>query len=233
MSIGLRIYTKFDRPDPAIIDRLKDIPVANLDDNMGRLYAVDAGIKPIGKCQICGPAFTVKSPGGDNLMFHKALDMAQEGDVIVVSGIGLNDRAFSGDLMAELALARKLGGFVIDGYVRDLEGHQAIDFPVYARGIQPNGPYKNGPGEINVPVALGGQVVMPGDIIVGDADGLVVIPVRDAEEVCAAGEKMVESEEGYRRDYRTGTVGPRKWVADKLADLQVEVLEEKSYGGAR
>ena len=130
MSIGLRIYTKVDRPVPELIEQLREIPVANLDDNMGRIYCVDAGIRPLNKQPLCGPAITVKCPSGDNLMFHKALDMAQPGDILVISGIGCSERSFSGELMLSYAIAKKLGGFVIDGYVRDLDGYGDAEIPV-------------------------------------------------------------------------------------------------------
>ncbi len=226
MSIGYRMRTDIVRPNPELIKRLKRIPVANLDDNMGRLYAVDSGIKPFGGLRsLCGPAYTVKCPSGDNLLFLHALDCAQEGDILVISGVGNSDRAFSGELMVRLAIEKKIGGFVIDGNVRDFDGHAAAQFPVYARGIQANGPYKNGPGEINFPVAIGGQVVMPGDILVGDADGLVVIPAADAEMVCAAGEETLRKEEQYIKDYAMGKTEPEAWVLEKIKALNFEFID--------
>ena len=229
MSVGKRIFTKIKRPAPELIKNLRGVPVANLADNMGRIYCVDSGIRPLNKPALCGPAFTVKCPSGDNLMFHKAMDMAQEGDIIVISGVGASDRSFSGELMFNYAAAKKLGGFVIDGYVRDLEGYALVDMPVYARGVQPNGPYKNGPGEINVPVAVGGQAVLPGDILVGDADGLVVIPAADAEEVLAAGKATLESETEKLRKYKSGETKPgrKEWVEQKLAAVKVEIVGEE------
>ena len=221
MSIGLRIYQNIDRPEPALLERLRRVPTANLDDNMGRLYAVDAGIRPMNKAVLCGPAFTVKCPSGDNLFFNKALSMAMPGDVIVVSGVGGSDRSFSGEMMMRYAILKKLGGFVIDGTVRDVDAYETVDFPVYARGIQPNGPYKYGPGEINVPVAVGGQVVMPGDILVGDGDGVVVIPAAYGEEVCAAGEAQLQRETAGIANTLAGKPNSRQWVEDKLAALDV------------
>ena len=158
-------------------------------------------------------------------MFHKALDLAQPGDIIVISGIGGSDRSFSGEMMMEYAMLKRLGGFIIDGTVRDLDAYGDADFPVYARGVQPNGPYKYGPGEINFPVAIGGQPVMPGDILVGDADGLVVIPRADAELVCAAGEATLAKETAGLARTRAGTPSSRQWVDDKLTALQIEYLD--------
>lgn len=183
MNIGFRIITNVPRPERDLVEKFRGLSVSNLDDQMNRLFAVDAGIRPYNKTLLCGTAFTVKAPAGDNLMFHKALDMAQEGDVIVVSGICGGQRSFSGEIMARYAKYKNLGGFVIDGYIRDQAGIEKLDFPVYARGSMPNGPLKNGPGEINVPVACGGQVVFPGDILVGDEDGIVVIRPEYAEQI--------------------------------------------------
>ena len=227
MSVGLRIYTQIDRPAPELLEQFREIPVANLDDNMGRIYGLDAGLKPLNRIPLCGPAFTVKCPSGDNLMFHKALDLCRPGDVLVISGVGGGQRSFSGELMLSYAAAKKLGGFVIEGYVRDLDGYGRVDFPVYARGIQANGPYKNGPGEINVPVAAGGQVIMPGDILVGDSDGLIVVPARDAQEVLAAGKATLAAETEKLRRYQTGETRPgrKEWVEKKLAALQAEIVE--------
>ena len=225
MSVGNRIYTEFSRPPKALIASFRDVPVANIDDSMGRLYAVDARIRPLNNMRLHGTAFTVKAPSGDNLMFHKALDMAQEGDVIVVSGIGGGERSFSGEGMIRYALFRKLGGFVVDGFIRDKEGSAELPFPVYARGTQPNGPLKYGPGEINVPVAIGGQVVFPGDILVGDEDGIVVICPADAEEVAAAAKKLAEAEKvkfsGLSQGINTFN---RQWIADHLAANRCEVI---------
>lgn len=227
MSVGNRIVMYFERPPKELIAELGEIPVANLDDNMGRIYCVDSGIKSMNNRPLSGPALTVKCPSGDNLMFHKAMDMAQEGDIIVISGVGKSERSFCGELMMTYAAKKKLGGFVIDGYVRDLEGCQKCEMPIYARGVQPNGPFKNGSGEINVPVSLGGQVVMPGDILIGDLDGVVVIPAKDAEAVLAAGKATLESETRVLDGYQSGSLKPGKkeWVEKKLETLSVEMIE--------
>ena len=166
MSIGCKIVKDFQRPAPELVTRFKDMPVANIDDNMGRIAAVDAAIEPIGyKGQLLGTAFTVRVPQGDNLMFHAAMDLAKPGDVIVIDAGGFTDRAIFGELMATYCKARGIKGIVCDGAIRDRGGLAAMeDFHVYARSATPNGPYKNGPGEINVPVVIGGKLVRPGDI---------------------------------------------------------------------
>lgn len=217
MSIGFKIIENFERPDPKLVKQFRNIPVANIDDQMHRIYAVDPGIKPLNKTPLCGVAFTVKAPSGDNLMFHKAMDIAQPGDIIVVEGVGIAERAFSGEIMAHYAMFKKLGGFVIDGYVRDLEATSQLSFPVYARGIEPNGPLKNGPGEINVPVAIGGQVIFPGDIIVGDQDGLIAIRPEYAEEVLGKAKALVEAEIIKKQKLDSGINGlNRAWIQKTL-----------------
>lgn len=159
MAIGCKIIRDFKRPAPELIARFEGMPVANIDDNMGRIAAVDAGIEPIGyKGQLLGPAFTIKVPQGDNLMFHAAMDLAKPGDVIVIDAGGFVDRAIFGELMATYCKARGIKGIVCDGAIRDREGLANMEgFHVYARAAIPNGPYKNGPGEINVPVVIGGK----------------------------------------------------------------------------
>ncbi len=215
---GYRIFTQVNRPNPELIELFRGIPVPNIDDQMGRIYCVDSGLRPLNKTPLLGCAFTVKAPAGDNLMFHKALDMAQEGDIIVVSGIGNADRSFSGEIMVHYAMYRKLGGFVVDGYVRDLESCQELPFPIYARGIQPNGPYKNGPGEINVPVAIGGQVVFPGDILVGDQDGLLVIRPVDAPAIAEKARNLLNAEDKKKDGLDSGVnTLDRSWIDKNIS----------------
>ena len=174
-NVGFKIITDFKRPDKAIIDRFKDIPVANIDDGMNRTAAVCHAIRPMNKAGFCGPAFTIRVPEGDNLMFHKAMDMAKPGDIVVIDAGGYEDRAIFGSLMIHYCQSRKLGGVIVDGAIRDCAEIAEMDFPVYARAVSPNGPYKNGPGEINTPISFGGLIVNPGDIMVGDMDGIIVI----------------------------------------------------------
>ena len=217
MNIGFRISNeKISRPPREIVEQFRSLPVANIDDNMNRLYCVDAGIRPFNKAPLIGVAFTVKSPGGDNLMMHKAMDLAKPGDIIVVSCVGQADRSVCGEIMMRYAKKIGLAGFVIDGYIRDADGTAELDFPVYARGIQANGPYKNGPGEINVPVAIGGQVVFPGDILVGDIDGIVVVRPEYAEYLISVTKTFNEKEVVTMKNIAEGKGLPRPWVDETL-----------------
>ena len=162
--------------DKHVPKAFRGLPIANLDDCMGRIAAVDARLKNVNKTPLLGVAFTVRCPAGDNLMFHKALDLAQPGDILVIAAGGSMSRSLCGEIMSTYARSRGIAGFVVDGCIRDYDELSALtDFPVFARGVTPNGPYKNGPGEINFPVTVAGQVICPGDILVGDGDGLLVI----------------------------------------------------------
>lgn len=148
---------------------------------MNRLAAVDQSIRPFNKTKLLGPAFTIRVPEGDNLMLHKTMDLAEPGDIIVIDAGGATQRAILGELMLTYCKIRGIGGILLDGCIRDAEAIAEMDIAVYAKGVTPNGPYKNGPGEINVPVVIGGKVVNPGDIIVGDADGIIIIKPEDAD----------------------------------------------------
>jgi RraA family protein len=182
---GFRIKKNITRADAALIAGFKGLPVANIGDSMNRMSCLNAGIRPVNSHALLGPAFTVKVRPGDNLMIHKALDLAQPGDVIVVDGAGDLSNALIGELMVLWAIRKNIAGIIIDGAIRDLATLRTLSIPVYAAGTNPAGPYKDGPGEINFPISCGGVTIHPGDIIVGDADGVVVIPAADAPEILA------------------------------------------------
>ena len=225
MSVGLRIYTKIKRPSKELIESFKGVPVANIADNMGRITCVGTGIRPFNKVPLLGCAFTVKAPLGDNLMFHKAIDMAQPGDIIVIDGEGCMDHALCGEIMFNHAKAKGIAGFLIDGCIRDVDSLETLDFSVYARGVQPKGPYKNGPGEINVPVSIGGQVVCPGDILVGDGDGVVIIKPADAKFVLEKSTNQFKNEQKAFEDIKKG-VYDRAWVDKTLTEKGVEIIDD-------
>lgn len=226
MSIGCKIIKDFDRPVPELVARFKGMPVANIDDNMGRIAAVDAAIEPIGyKGQLLGTAFTVRVPQGDNLMFHAAMDLAKPGDVIVIDAGGFTDRAIFGELMATYCKSRGIKGIVCDGAIRDRGSLAAMEnFHVYARAATPNGPYKNGPGEINVPVVIGGKTVYPGDIVVGDDDGVLFIRPEIANALADA-TLAVEAKEADVMSHiiNDGTYN-RPWVEEKLKEIGCDIL---------
>lgn len=186
-NIGNRVFTKIQRPDPELVKRFEGFPSSNINDEMNRLFCMHSYIHLLNpetaKLSMVGTAITVKAPIGDNLFFHQALDMAQPGDIIVVDGATGNNRSLAGEIMISFAQRKGLAGIVVDGCLRDLAGIESLSMPVYAAGVTPQGPFKFGPGEVNTPIACGGQVVFPGDILVGDRDGIVVIRRQDAAEV--------------------------------------------------
>ena len=181
---GFRIKKSFVRPDKALVEAFANIPVANIGDNMNRINCMNARVRPMNSARLLGCAFTVKVRTGDNLMFHKAIDMAQPGDIIVIDAQNEQSYAIFGELMIMWLRRRGITGAVVDGCIRDYDAISTMkDIAIYATGITPNGPLKEGGGEINFPIMCGGLVVNPGDIIVGDSDGIVVINPADAPDV--------------------------------------------------
>ena len=220
MSIGCKVIYDINRPAKETVEQFRGIPVANVDDNMGRIAAVDNALRPMNASPLLGTALTVRFPQGDNLMFHKAMDMAQEGDVIVIDAGGFTDRSIFGELMVNYLRTKKVAGIVVDGSIRDTGSISKMeDFAVYARGITPNGPYKNGPGEINVPVVVGGKLCRPGDIILGDEDGVIIIPPEIADEVCQATKATMAKEEKIMEDIVEHGTYVRPWVDEKLKEI--------------
>jgi len=161
---------------------------------MGRFNFMDSAIQSRSSLLLCGLAVTVNARPADNLMVHKALQVATPGDIVVVSTGGNTTSAVFGELMCHTAAAAGLGGIVVDGAIRDVEGITRLAFPAFSRTVSPGSCDKDGPGEINVPVCCGGVVVSPGDIVVGDNDGVVVIPAGDAVEVLALVTALMDRE---------------------------------------
>lgn len=193
------------RPDPALVARLGAIPAANIGDAMDRLGILDSRIQAVWPgARVAGPALTVWTRAGDNLLIHQALTVVQPGDVIVVNGEADESRALIGELIGGRAKVRGCAGFVIDGAVRDAEALGELDVPVFARASTPAGPYKNGPGRMHETIAVGGVAVAPGDIVVGDSDGVVVVPQARAAEIAEAAEAVQRKEDGMRAEIEKG-----------------------------
>jgi len=195
MPIGFRVLKRKQVVAPELVEQFRAIPVANISDSMSRLTAGGPTLRPLHAGGVlCGPALTVKCRPGDNLMVHMALNLAVEGDVIVVDAGGDLTNAIIGERMLSYCVAKKFAGVVINGAVRDCAWIKSNPFPVYAAGVTHRGPYKDGPGEINVPIAFDGMVIEPGDLIVGDDDGLLCVPIRDAAAICTAAKAKHQSE---------------------------------------
>ena len=193
-QIGFRILPRVDT-DPALVQLFAGIPASIISDNLSRMTGT-WGLQPYHRAGVplLGPALTVRVRTGDNLMIHKALQLGKPGDILVVDGGGCTDRALFGDIMKNVAKMRQFAGIVIDGAIRDAAAYRDDDFPCYARGICHRGPYKDGPGEINVPVSIAGMVVNPGDIVVGDDDGVVFIAASEAKMVAELARKKAAAE---------------------------------------
>ena len=203
------------RPGARLVAEFAQTSTAHLSDSMERLYAA-TGLRPMHRDgTLAGPAFTVKTAPGDNLLVHKALDMAQAGDVVVVDAGGFCEQAVIGEIMAGWAARRGIAGLVIWGAIRDSAEIRAGSFPVFACGVTHRGPYKDGPGEINVPIALAGMPVHPGDIVVGDADGVVAVPLASAEAILASARRIREKETRVLQDIERGALN-RAWVDEAL-----------------
>jgi regulator of RNase E activity RraA len=193
------------RPSAAVVDRFRCAPATAVADAQQRLWVLDGAIGPMWDGASCvGPALPIYTRAGDNLAIHRALDLAEPGDVLVVNGQADTTRALLGGLIAMRARRAGLGGFVIDGAVRDVADLAAIGLPVFARVATPAGPYKNGPAEIGFPVACGGVVCSPGDIVCGDADGVAVVPRARAEEVADAVDAVTRREQEMERQWARG-----------------------------
>jgi regulator of RNase E activity RraA len=221
---GFQLRAEFERPSREVMSGFAGFETPMISDLMNRLHTMCSEIRPLTdpELRILGPACTVKCYPGDNLMVHKSLDIAQPGDVIVIDTSASGTTAVLGDLVSMKAHHRGVAGFVVDGLIRDLPGIRRIgDFPVFARGVTPIGPLHRGPGEINYPVCCGGIVVHPGDVIVGDLNGLVVIPRDAAEEVLERLLQRTEAEADYTDAVRRGDFS-NGWVD--------AILEENGVG---
>jgi regulator of RNase E activity RraA len=190
------------RPPRVVVDRFRSVPASTVADAQQRLWVLDGGIGPMWPGAVCvGPALPVYTRAGDNLAVHHALDLAEPGDVLVVNGQGDTTRALVGELMAARAARAGLAGLVVDGAVRDVGEFSAIGLAIFARVATPAGPYKHGPAEIGYPVACGGVVCAPGDIVCGDADGVVVVPQARAEQVADSADAVVRHERELARQW--------------------------------
>lgn len=196
--------TSVAKPPAELIEAFRKAPTSIISDNLARL-AGSVGLRPYHRAgRMVGTAFTVRTRPGDNLAIHRALEMVGPGDVIVVDGGGDETRALVGEIMKNIAEWRGAAGYVIDGAIRDVAAFAAGDYPCFARAVIHRGPYKSGPGEINVPVSVGGTVVSPGDIVVGDEDGVVSFSQSSAPALLEAVKAQVAREEATLVSIREG-----------------------------
>ncbi|SFU16539.1 RraA family protein [Mesorhizobium sp. YR577] len=217
MTAGFRIRTQWNRLDRAFVDDFAKLPVSVVSDVMSRLASGGANLRPMHRSGVlAGAALTVKARPGDNLMIHKAIEMAELGDVIVVDAGGDVTNSLMGELMLAHAIQRGVAGFVLNGAIRDAEAFLERNLPVYALGITHRGPYRDGPGEIGLPISLCGMTVEPGDLILGDLDGVVSVARADLEAVLAGARKKHAAEQLQMQQTEEGAVD-KSWIDKVLA----------------
>jgi regulator of RNase E activity RraA len=205
MTIGFRVLKRTRVVSQDLVERFAKLPVANVSDSMHRMTAGGSRLRPMHRSGgMAGVALTVKSRPGDNLMLHKAIDMAVPGDVIVCDAGGDVTNSLMGELMLAYAKRKGVAGFVLNGALRDLDAFVATNLPTFAVGVSHRGPYKDGPGEINVPIAIDGMVIEPGDLVIGDSDGFLSVPIEAAEDVYAQTVAKQEAETKQMAAIRPG-----------------------------
>lgn len=218
MPVGFRILNREKVAPKPLVEAFAKLPVANVSDSMSRLTAAGPALRPMHSSGgMAGVALTVMTRPGDNLMLHKAIDMAVPGDVIVVDAGGDLSNALMGELMLAHAIRKGVVGFVLNGAIRDLDNFRETNLPTYAAGVTHRGPYKDGPGEINVPVAIDGMVINPGDIVLGDSDGVLCVPVGEADHILKQTQAKSEAEIKQMAAIEAGT-NDRSWVDKALKE---------------
>ncbi|MEU6252771.1 4-carboxy-4-hydroxy-2-oxoadipate aldolase/oxaloacetate decarboxylase [Streptomyces sp. NPDC047043] len=201
----IRVNTKFDRPDPALVEQLGKYSAATIHEAQGRLGALDSTIKPVDpSMSLCGPAFTVRCAPRDNIMLQVAIAHAQPGDVVVVSAGEYAEAGSFGDVLANACVAKGLGGLVTDTGVRDTQELRELGFPVFSFSVCMKGTVKETVGPMAEPVLIGGEIVNPGDVVRADADGVVVVRRDDVADVIRKSQARVEAEDAYIAAYRSG-----------------------------
>lgn len=217
--IGFEILSRKRAISAEMVEKFRKLPVANISDCMSRMTAGGASLRPMHDgTLLAGPALTVSTRPGDNLMVHKALNLAQPGDVIVVDAGGDLTNAIIGEIMTSYAESRGIAGIIINGAIRDSGTIRRSAFPVYAAGITHRGPYKDGPGVINGTIALDGMTIEPGDLIIGDEDGLLCIPFDQAEAIYEQASAKHAAEEVTLANIAAGKLDT-SWIDARLKAL--------------
>jgi RraA family protein len=203
--IGSRRHPNAPQAAPELVEGFKALSTSIISDALDRMPGAK-GLRPFHRGgTMAGTAVTVMTAAGDNAAIHEALSMVRPGDVLVIDAGGDLDRALIGELLSAIAISRGVAGIVLDGAVRDTDILAASDLPVFAKGVNLRGPFKNGPGRINVPVSIGGMVVSPGDVVVGDSDGVIAFSQDIAADLLVAAEKQEAFEAGILRSILDGT----------------------------
>jgi 4-hydroxy-4-methyl-2-oxoglutarate aldolase len=220
-KVGFRVQSEWSRPSAALLQAFGSASSAQVADSMSRLGAMDVGIKPVWPSpRTIGAALTVWCHAGDNLMLHKAISLAQPGDIIVVNTQGNVTNSPFGELLATSAVEVGIRAVIVDGTVRDAEALQKLKLPVYARGLCSNGCNKDGPGEVGAIIACGGVAVRSGDIIVADRDGVAVVPLDAGPEIAKLSLAQVEREEKRLAEIAKGILF-RPEIDEQLRKLKI------------
>lgn len=217
MATGFQIRTRKRMVSSELVEAFRQLPVANVSDCMARMFAGGPQLRPVHQHEfvLAGPALTVRCRPGDNLLLHHALDIATPGDVIVVDAGGDLTTAIMGEIMAAIAIKNKVAGIIINGAIRDMFEIRKMGLPLYAAGTTHRGPYKDGPGEINTPIAIGGMVIEAGDLILADGDGVLAVPFDNAKEILSAAKSKKKAEDAELLRISNGT-SDRAWVMETL-----------------
>jgi len=223
-----RIIRKIKRPSKELVVKFRKIPSSIISDCLNRYYAMNGEIRPIfNGIRLCGPAITIQSMAGSNIMNHLALTFAERGDVLVIDARGYLGNAVWGGVQTVYASKRGIAGIVVDGAVRDVEDIRRMRFPVFSKGITPAGPHKGWADSINVPIQCGGIPVHPGDLVVGDDDGVAVVPIEHIEEIYRESVERMKKEKLWLKEIGKGrssldAVGLR----GKLEKMDIEYVGE-------
>ena len=221
----ITINRKFSRPSAELLKQFRNVPTGYVVDVQGRRGALDCSIKPMfAGPPIVGPAVTVQTVPDDNLAPYLAMDVLQAGDVLVIANGGWTGSSVVGDLIAGMFKNIGVAAIVTDGAVRDVAGLRQVGVPVYARGLTANSPQKNGPGSVGLEVSIGGTVVRSGDLVVGDQDGIVVLPQEKIPAALEDLEAVREKERKIEALIAEGLTKP-EWVREFLAGRQVEYID--------
>jgi len=224
------VVREIDRADPAVVKGLGAAGTATVHEAVGRVGFAGVELRPIQQdVRIAGSAVTVLSHPGDNIMIHAAVEVCQDGDVLVVVNTAPSTHGMFGELLATSLQTRGVRGLIIDAGVRDTSELRAMGFPVWSRHVSCQGTVKGTAGSVNVPVVLGGLLVNPGDVVCADDDGVVVVPRADAEWALARSEARIAKEEQTRAKLAAGELGVDFYgLRSKLADLGVEYVDRLS-----
>jgi regulator of RNase E activity RraA len=224
---GFKLKKTFSRPPADLVTQLRQFAAANVSDIQGRQLTMRSEIHPVtfpGRT-VVGPALTVKARPGDNLMAMKAIDLAQPGDVIVISSDGEANLSVWGGIMSMMAARRGIVGVITDGVVRDVAQCREANLPIWATGLTPVGPTKLGPGQINQPMSCGGVIVNPGDVILADEDGVVVVPRAELEAVIGRSQERVAKEQGWLDRIAQDDFSPLVDTDEALRAMGCEILD--------